>query len=115
VDNQVRPERKALEVGGRPQALAAIDNGTAEAMLLDLPVGLALARAMPGKYTVSAQLAGSEGLAAALPRGSSNFNAVDSAIRAFLADGTIDKLSKQWLGVKLGAGDESLPLIRTEG
>jgi ABC-type amino acid transport substrate-binding protein len=74
-----------------------------------------LARATPDRYHVGAQLSGSEGLAAALPRGSANLEAVDTAIRAFLADGTIDKLSVRWLGAHLSAGDESLPLIRTEG
>jgi ABC-type amino acid transport substrate-binding protein len=115
VDNEVRPEHRALEVPARPGALQAIDTGRAQAMLLDLPVGLALERAMPRQFEVSAQLAGSEGLAAALPKGSTNFNAVDSAIRGFLADGTVDRLSKRWIGAKLSAGDESLPLIRTQG
>jgi polar amino acid transport system substrate-binding protein len=115
VDNQVRPEHRALEVAGRPEALEAIDSGRAQAMLLDLPVGLALERAMPHRYEVSAQLAGSEGLAAAFPKGSANFNAVDSAVRAFSADGTIAKLSTKWLGANLSAGDQSLPLIRTNG
>jgi ABC-type amino acid transport substrate-binding protein len=115
LDNQVRPDHPALVVASRPEALQAIDTGRAQAMLLDLPVGLALERAMPRQFDLSAQLSGSEGLAAALPKGSANFNAVDSAIRAFLADGTVDKLSVQWFGAKLSTGDESLPLIRTEG
>jgi polar amino acid transport system substrate-binding protein len=115
VANMVRPEHRPLAVDGRPQALEAIDTRMADAMLLDLPVALALDRSMPGRYKVSAQLEGSEGLAAAMPRGSNNLEAVDTAIRAFLADGTIDKLSARWLGAKLGTGDQSLPLIRTEG
>jgi polar amino acid transport system substrate-binding protein len=114
VVNQVRPDHRPLEVGSRPQGLEAIDSRRADAMLLDLPVALALHRGSPDRYDVSAQLAGSEGLAAALPRGSKNFQAVDTAIRAFLADGTIDRLSAQWLGAKLSQGDQSLPLIRTE-
>jgi polar amino acid transport system substrate-binding protein len=114
VNSQVRPSRPALEVDGRPQALKAIDGGTADAMLLDLPVAVALAKAEPSKYEVSAQLAGTEGLAAALPRHSSNVNAVDTAIRALVADGTVDKLSARWLGVELSAGDDKIPLIRTE-
>jgi polar amino acid transport system substrate-binding protein len=115
VDNQVRPDQPALVVASRPNALEAIDTGKAQAMLLDLPVGLALQRAMPHAYEVSAQLQGSEGLAAALPRGSTNSDPVDSAILAFLADGTIANLSTKWFGANLGVGDESLPLIRTEG
>jgi ABC-type amino acid transport substrate-binding protein len=114
VNTEVRPEHRALMVDARPKALDAIESGKADAMLLDLPVGLALARSMPDRFTVSAQLQGSEGLAVALPRGSSNLEAVDTAIRAFVADGTIDKLSLRWIGAQLSTGDERLPLIRTQ-
>jgi ABC-type amino acid transport substrate-binding protein len=115
VNNEVRPHRPALVVSARPEALDAISSGRADAMLLDLPVALALARAMPDRFKASAQLQGSEGLAVALPQRSSNLEAVDTAIRAFLADGTIDKLSLRWLGAPLSTGDQQLPLIRTEG
>jgi ABC-type amino acid transport substrate-binding protein len=115
VHDDVRPERSALEVAGRPDALDAIDSGRAQVMLLDLPVALALAKAQPERYHVTAQLAGSEGLAAALPNRSKNLAAVDTAIRSFVADGTIDRLSRRWLGAELSSGDDSVPLIRTEG
>ncbi|MFL6240207.1 MAG: ABC transporter substrate-binding protein [Actinomycetes bacterium] len=114
VNNQVRPSRPALEVNGRPQALSAIRGDAADAMLLDLPVAVALAKAEPSTYKVTAQLAGTEGLAVALPRHSRNVNAIDTAIRALVADGTVDKLSARWLGVELSTGDSKLPLIRTE-
>ena len=113
VNDVIRPDHHAMEVAGRPDALAAIDSGQAQAMLLDLPVALALAKAMPDRYKVAAQLSGSEGLAAALPHGSKNSEAVDSAIRAFLADGTIDRLSKHWLGADLATQANDVPLIRT--
>ena len=83
-------------------------------MLLDLPVAMAQAAALPDRFEVLAQLSGQEGLAAALPNGSDNLEAVDSAIRAFLADGTIDDLSERWLGARLGSGAANIPLIRTE-
>jgi polar amino acid transport system substrate-binding protein len=114
VSGDVRPEHDPLIVPGRPEALDAIDTGKADAMLLDLPVALALAKQTPDRYEVAAQLSGSEGLAAALPAGSDNLEAVDTAIRAFLADGTIDRLSQRWLGAKLAAGADNVPLIRTE-
>ena len=114
VNHQVRPEHTTLQVDGRLQALDAIQGGTAEAMLLDLPVGLALAKANPDQYKLAAQLSGPEGLAVGLPDGSKNVEAVDTAVRHFLADGTIDRLSTRWLGAKLSNGDENLPLIRTE-
>ena len=114
VHDRVRPRASVAIVGGRRQALDAIDAGTAEAMLLDLPVGLALARSAPDRYDVTAQLSGTEGLAAALPLHSKNLEAVDTAMRALVADGTVDDLSTRWLGGALSAGDDELLLIRTE-
>jgi len=114
VHDQVRPVHDVFEVAGRLDALDEIDAGRAQAMLLDLPVGLALAKAEPDRFKVAAQLSGPEGLAAALPDHSGNLEAVDSAIRSFVADGTIDRLSTRWLGVKLSAGDDHVPLIRAE-
>ena len=114
VDDRVRPEHDPLVVDDRAAALDTIDRKVADVMLLDLPVALAQAAAAPDRYKVVAQLSGPEGLAAALPQGSANLEAVDSAIRAFLADGTIDDLSERWLGARLAGGAEDVPLIRTQ-
>lgn len=114
VDDRVRPDDDPLVVDTRTEALQALDDGRADVMLLDLPVALAQAKAAPDRYRVLAQLSGPEGLAAALPDGSDNLQAVDSAIRAFLADGTIERLSKRWLGADLGSAADDVPLIRTE-
>jgi ABC-type amino acid transport substrate-binding protein len=84
--------------------------GRADALLLDLPVALGLARDEPAIFHVVGQLSGEEGLAAVLPNGSHNREIVDSAIRHFQADGTIGKLVDRWLGESV----EDVPLIRTE-
>jgi ABC-type amino acid transport substrate-binding protein len=84
--------------------------GRADALLLDLPVALGLARAEPGSFHVPAQLDGDQGLAAALPDGSPNREVVDSAIRALTADGTIGRLESRWLG----EGELDVPLVLTE-
>jgi ABC-type amino acid transport substrate-binding protein len=78
--------------------------------MLDLPVALGLARADPTRFHVLGQLSGGEGLAAALPQGSSNDEIVDSTIRSLQADGTIDKLVSRWLGKSV----QDVPLILTE-
>ena len=114
VDDVVRPRSDPLVVGNRAEAFRALDAGSADVVLLDLPVAVAQAAAAPDRFEVLAQLSGSEGLAAALPNGSANVEAVDSAIRAFLADGTIDDLSERWLGTELASGADDIPLIRTQ-
>ena len=53
-------------------------------------------------------------VSAALPNGSDNSDAVSSAIRAFIADGTIKKLAQRWLGLDLNDQvAEDVPLVRT--
>jgi polar amino acid transport system substrate-binding protein len=109
VMNTVRPLDAPLVTLDRSAALDVLRAGKADALLLDLPVALGLAKAEPGSFQVLGQLPGGEGLAVALPHGSSNEQIVDSAIRHFQADGTIDRLATQWLG-----NEQDVPLIRTE-
>jgi ABC-type amino acid transport substrate-binding protein len=54
-------------------------------------------------------------VAAALPAGSANVDAVDTAIRGFEADGTLSDLAKRWLGLTVnGFSADDVPLIRIE-
>jgi polar amino acid transport system substrate-binding protein len=110
VVNTIRPEHQPLVVEDRSEALVALRAGRADALLLDLPVALGLARSEPQRFHVIGQLSGSEGLSAVLPNGSPNLEIVDSAIRALQADGTIADLTSRWLGTSF----QDVPLILTE-
>src|SRR3954452_12454782 len=110
VMDRVRPNRDPVIVEDRTQALAVLRSGRAQALMLDLPVALALAAADTARFHVLGQLNGDEGLAAALPSGSHNREVVDSAIHALTADGTIDGLVQRWLG----ESSDDVPLILTE-
>jgi len=110
VMQRIRPNRDPVSVEDRSAALAVLHSGRAQALMLDLPVALALAAADTARFHVLGQLTGDEGLAAALPNGSRNHEVVDSAIRALTADGTIDGLVKRWLG----SSSDDVPLILTE-
>lgn len=83
--------------------------------MLDLPVALAYQREAPDTYRVAAQLPSEDQLGAALPQGSANVEAVDSAIRALSAEGEIDRLAHRWLdeGIEEG-GAEDVPALRVE-
>jgi polar amino acid transport system substrate-binding protein len=109
VMKRIRPLRTPVRVQDRAQALDVLRSGRADALLLDLPVALALARAEPKLFHVPAQLDGEETLAAALPNGSPNLEIVDSAIRSLEADGTIERLTSRWLGTS----GSDVPLILT--
>jgi polar amino acid transport system substrate-binding protein len=109
VMHRIRPSRPPIVVEDRAQALQVLHAHRADALLLDLPVALGLARSDPRLFHVLGQLSGEEGLAAALPNGSRNGEIVDSAIRRLTADGTIARLASRWLGT-----GEDVPLILTE-
>jgi polar amino acid transport system substrate-binding protein len=113
LDDQVRPQQAPTLVEDQQGVIDAVLAGRAEAGLLDLPTALATADASGGRLDVAAQLPGDEVLAAALPEGSRNLQAVDSALRALRADGTLDDLAGEWLGAETTAGDPDVHLVRT--
>ena len=112
VGDRIRPQVPPVVVDRRSAALDLLATGRADAVLLDLPVALALERSDPERYDVVATLEGREGLAIALPDAPDDRGAIDSAVRALLADGTVDRLSKRWLG-RGSAEMTDIPLIRT--
>ena len=112
LQEQITPDQPAMEVDTNAAALAALQSGDADAVLLDAPLGFTAA-AGDDAIHVAAKLAQPEALAAALPQGSDNTEAVDSAIRALIADGTVDDLATRWLGSSSAADAGSVPLLRT--
>jgi polar amino acid transport system substrate-binding protein len=115
LEDQVRPKRAPTLVEGQGDVIDAVRSGEADAGLLDLPTALATADGSGGALAVAAQLPGEEVLAAALPEGSPNLDAVDSALRALRADGTLDDLAARWLGTETTSGDPDVRLVRTGG
>jgi polar amino acid transport system substrate-binding protein len=110
--NVIQPDQPPLQFGSRQGVLAALRSGRADVTLFDLPAAEAIANADP-KLVVAAQLADTEPIAAALPYGSDNGAAVGSALRAMLADGTIDQLAQRWLGISITDSEANVPLLRT--
>jgi polar amino acid transport system substrate-binding protein len=108
VSDVVRPTRQPIVVEDRASEIRVLRTGRADAMMLDLPVALGLARADPKLFHVLGQLSGGESLAAVLPKGSPNLTIVDSSIRALTANGTISSLTSKWLG-----SQANVPLIRS--
>lgn len=110
LEETVRPEETIIATD-REQTVRAVLSGRVDAAFFDLPVALALAQASAGTLEVAAQFNHDEALAAALPKGSSNLEAVNSAFRAFAADGTISDLAEEWLGTRLQLGSFTIPDI----
>lgn len=113
VESVIEPTTPILRVDTRAQKLAALRAGRADAALLDFPLGVALATRSGGALHVAAQLEQPERIAAALPKGSGNAQAVSSAIRALIADGTINSLAKGWLGRAASSNGQDIPLLQS--
>lgn len=114
LEESIRPSIAPQILDHQREALLALRVGRAGAVMLDLPVALAYARESPHTYAVAAQLPSEAVLAAALPKGSANLEAVNSAMRALSADGTIERLGREWLDTDLqGNRVEAVPVLRT--
>jgi polar amino acid transport system substrate-binding protein len=93
--------------------LAALQGHAIDAVLLDMPLAVVTAERSGGRLQAVAQLPTSESIAAGLPKGSSNVDAVDSAMRALTADGTTQRLIRTWLGSEGASARSSIPLLQT--
>lgn len=113
IDDLIDPTTPVTVYDSSAEMLSALEGGQVEAALLDLPFAVATARRSGGRLAAVAQLPQSETIAAALPKGSSNTDAVSSAMRAFTADGTITRLERVWIGAAAANADKSIPLLRT--
>jgi ABC-type amino acid transport substrate-binding protein len=113
IATMIVPDAEAKLFDGQRELLAALEAGRVEAALFDLPLAVAIASRSGGRLEAAAQLPEREALAAALPQGSSNRQAVDSAIRAFTADGTIERLLRRWVGDEAAEAESAIPLLHT--
>ncbi len=109
----IDPSRPPRVYEDNAAMVAALEGGQIDALLLDLPLAVVTANDSSGRLHAAAQLPEPELIAAALPKGSSNTEAVDSAFRAFISDGTINNLLQKWVGSAAADAEKSIPLLRT--
>lgn len=115
VADEIRPDADVLVVADEIEATAALLDGSAEAALIDLPTALVLAEG-DDALAVIAKVATEEQYGVALPLSGPdhvrNRQAVDAALRAFDADGTLSDLADRWLAPRFAADPADIPLIR---
>jgi polar amino acid transport system substrate-binding protein len=115
LESSIAPTTPPLVFEHQREVLLALRSGRANGVMLDLPVALAYERESPAQYDVVAQLQSEAELGAALPQGSANAEAVDSAIRGLNAEGAIDRLAHRWLDGDIEEGAASdVPQLRTD-
>lgn len=113
INSLIGPDQPVQIYDNTSQMVAALDARKIDAVLLDMPLAVVTANRSSGRLQAVAQLPGAETIAAALPRGSANQQAVDSALRAFAADGTIDRLLRVWIGPTAANAESMIPLLHT--
>jgi len=113
IDSLIAPEAPVKLFEDNAAVVSALDHRHIDAALQDLPLAVVTARRSAGRLQAAAQLPHPEAIAAALPKDSSNAEAVDSALRAFQADGTIDRLLRRWVGSDAANAETSIPLLQT--
>jgi arginine/lysine/histidine/glutamine transport system substrate-binding and permease protein len=95
------PDAKVSTFDSAPLALQELANGNADAVVNDAPVTLyAIASGNIPGITVVGELLTEESYGIALPKGSKNLEAINTALAEIKADGTYDALYKKWLGVE---------------
>jgi polar amino acid transport system substrate-binding protein len=113
VNDLIAPGIPETTFDNNAEMLAALTGKTIDAAVQDMPLAVVTAEQSDGRLATAAQLPGSETIAAGLPKGSHNVEAVDSAIRAFISDGTIDDLLRRWIGPSAVNAAKEIPLLRT--
>jgi polar amino acid transport system substrate-binding protein len=113
IAKSILPDHPMRMYDNTTEMLAALQSRRIDGVLLDMPLAVLTAERSHGRLQAVAQLPTSETIAAALPKGSNNTNAVDSAMRAFVADGTLHRLVQVWIGPAEANAESSIPLLRT--
>ena len=99
IKSRINPLTPALVVVNDDDAIRRVADGRLDAMLLDTPDALAVALKDPA-VVVAGQFRSGELLAAALSLGSPNTAIINDIIRDMRNDGTIDRLSRVYLGIE---------------
>ena len=90
-------------------------SGQADAAFLDTAIVLAEAKDSNGQLEVPGQYETGEKYGAIYPKGSANASALDQGIATMLKDGTLDNLSKTYLGPAFGGDPSSVPVWTIPG
>jgi len=113
VDTVIRPDAPPVQIEDRAEEVRMVADGEADVAMFDLPAAAAIVEQEPG-LSMAAQLSDTEPIAAALPKDSPNTQAVGSAIRAMINDGTVDTITERSLGTSISDVQGSVPLLRTD-
>jgi polar amino acid transport system substrate-binding protein len=105
----VAPAKPVLLVANVPTLMLDLQTGRCEAVVYDAPALGTLKSRAPLRYgSFAGVIRTRERYAAAIPQGSPLAGRINKALRALLADGTVERLQRTWLTAHL----EDLPVLR---
>ncbi|HTT91656.1 MAG TPA: ABC transporter substrate-binding protein [Acidimicrobiales bacterium] len=100
--HRIAPQKPVMEPDNVPTLMQDLQSGTCQAVVYDAPSLGALKALAPTYYgTFVGLIPTGEHYGVALPKGSPLLPRVDAALKALLADGTVQRLEKQWLSTDL--------------
>jgi len=102
VDPTIYPNSTTLYQG--------VISGQVDAAFLDTAIVLAEAKASNGDLKVVGQYKTGEQYGAIYPKGSKNEDAMNQGIATMLSDGTLDQLTKDYLGPAFGGDPSAVPV-----
>jgi polar amino acid transport system substrate-binding protein len=91
--------------------VTAVASGQVDGALQDTAIMLGFAKQSGGVLKVVAQFKTGEQYGAIYPKGSANAAAMDKAMTGMKADGTLEGLSKTWLGPAFGGDPSAVPFF----
>jgi polar amino acid transport system substrate-binding protein len=99
IQHTLRPSKRPLVYNSSSTAaFDAVEAGKCDALILDVPIVVSQSKKKPGAYGgVVGQIVTHEGYGAVMDKGSKFKPYLDRAIKALKANGTINRLQKQWL------------------
>ncbi len=110
LQHQLRPAKQPLVYSASSDAaFVAVQHGSCQALILDLPIIEAQNQKVPGAYGgVVGQINTQESYGAVFAKGSPLIPDVSKAIRTLQSNGTIGKLTKRWFGYN----PNSVPILK---
>jgi polar amino acid transport system substrate-binding protein len=110
VINTLKPNVEVSQYQGQPEMIAALMAGQVDAIMTDTTLLLTASSGTKGALDVVGQYDTKWGVNVITPKGSVNTPAVDAAVGAMHADGTLAKLSATYLTPLFGKDPAAIPV-----
>jgi polar amino acid transport system substrate-binding protein len=110
VINTLKPNVEVSQYQGQPEMIAALMADQVDAIMTDTTLLLTATAGTDGALDVVGQFNTGWGVNVITPKGSANTPAVDAAVGAMVADGTLNKLSATYLTPLFGKDPNAIPM-----